>query len=136
MIISKKSTFACALALGLALPTVGMANDGQTRAGKDKTYKSQTLGEREREEYNRTNADMNIERPDAWVLTKVKAKFAGSDLVHATDINVDVNNGVASLRGTVGSSAERREAVRLAQETEGVKKVDASGLRLVPESKD
>lgn len=66
--------------------------------------------------------------PDAWLLTKVKAKFAGSDLVQATDINVDVQDNVVSLRGTVASKAEKDEAIRLAAQTEGVTRVDASGL--------
>jgi osmotically-inducible protein OsmY len=70
-------------------------------------------------------------RPDAWVLAKIKTQFATSDLVDATDINVDVTNGVAKLTGTVSSNQEQREAVRLAQTTEGVRSVDSSGLKLM-----
>ena len=70
-------------------------------------------------------------RPDAWVLAKIKTQFATSDLVDATDINVDVTNGVAKLTGTVSSNQEQREAVRLAQTTEGVRSVDSSGLKFM-----
>lgn len=160
MSIKSKTTLACALALGLSIPAVAMAA-GQTQ---DTTYHGQTAQERaqeqaqnraqrerearqnkavkERSAHERMEAEeddgnfMDGNRPDAWILTKVKTKFATSGTVHATDINVDVENGVAHLRGTVGSSAERREAVRLAEETEGVTRVDASGLRMVPESEE
>ena len=60
-----------------------------------------------------------------------KTQFATSDLVDATDINVDVTNGVVKLTGTVSSNQEQREAVRLAQTTEGVRSVDSSGLKLM-----
>lgn len=69
-----------------------------------------------------------MEHPDAWVLAKVKTQFAASDTVDATDINVDVMNGVVTLRGTVNGAAERKEAERIAKTTEGVKSVNATGL--------
>lgn len=75
-----------------------------------------------------TKAATTMDHPDSWVLTKVKAQFATSDIVDATDINVDVTNGRVVLKGTVSGAAERREAVRLAKTTEGVKSVDDSGL--------
>lgn len=77
------------------------------------------------------NATQTTARPDAWVLAKIKTQFATSDLVDATDINIDVTNGVARLNGTVSSTQEQREAVRLAQTTEGVVRVDSSGLKLM-----
>lgn len=75
-------------------------------------------------------------QPDAWVLTKVKTQFAASTTVDATDINVDVRDGVVWLKGTVGSVQEQREAVRLAQATQGVQRVDSSGLTLQPEERE
>lgn len=145
-----KTTLACALALALSVPAVASAA-GQDR---DNTYHGQTTQERGQEQtqrqqdmrhrstHDRMEAEendgsfMDGNRPDAWVLTKVKTKFATSGTVDASDINVDVENGVTYLRGTVGSSDERREAVRLAEETEGVTRVDASGLRMVSGSED
>lgn len=82
---------------------------------------------------HKADTTQTADRPDAWVLTKVKAKFAASELVDASDINIDVTNGVARLNGTVGSHAEHREAVRMAKETEGVRSVDDSGLQMVEE---
>lgn len=68
------------------------------------------------------------QKPDAWVLTKVKAQFAASDLVKASNINVDVTNGAVSLTGTVSGVAEKNEAIRLAQSTEGVTSVNSQRL--------
>jgi hypothetical protein len=54
---------------------------------------------------------------------KIKSKMALDDLVKAADINVDSVNGVVTLKGTVGSEEERKRALQLARETEGVKSV-------------
>lgn len=84
----------------------------------------------EQREATRTAANDGMNRPDAWVGTKVKAKFAASSSVAASDINVDVQDGKAVLTGTVETAAARQEAQRLASETEGVTSVDISGLRV------
>jgi len=101
-----------ALLVAMGAPSLAMA---QSTSSADKTHTAAT--------HNEASA-----RPDSWVLTKVKAQFATSDIVDATDINVDVTNGQVKLRGTVSGDAEKREAVRLAKGTEGVKSVDDSGL--------
>lgn len=77
-----------------------------------------------------TEESTQIERPDAWVLAKVKTQFAASNIVDATDINVDVRNGMVTLRGTITSELEKQEALRLAKTTEGVKSVNATGLKM------
>lgn len=69
-------------------------------------------------------------RPDPWILTKIKAKFAASTLVEAMNIDVDVREGVVYLRGKVSVRSELLEAERLARETTGVRKVDSSGLKI------
>ena len=81
-------------------------------------------------EHNRTNH--TAERPDTWVHTKVSAKFVGSSTVAFRDIDTEVNDGVVSLTGTVGTEAEKQEAIRLARETEGVRSVNANNLRVGP----
>ena len=55
---------------------------------------------------------------------KIKSKMALDELVKASAINIDSANGVVTLKGTVGSQAERARAVQLARETAGVKSVD------------
>jgi hyperosmotically inducible periplasmic protein len=60
---------------------------------------------------------------DAWITTKVKYHLTGEDLLKDSDINVDTNNHVVTLKGTVRSAAGRARAVLLAKDTEGVSKV-------------
>jgi hyperosmotically inducible periplasmic protein len=50
--------------------------------------------------------------------------MALDDNVNARTINIDTTNAVVTLKGTVGSEAERERAVRLAKETRGVTRVE------------
>jgi osmotically-inducible protein OsmY len=59
----------------------------------------------------------------AALTSKIKAKMALDDLVKASEINVDTEGSVVTLTGEVGSADERRRAVRIATETQGVTKV-------------
>jgi osmotically-inducible protein OsmY len=60
---------------------------------------------------------------DASILSSVKARFSGEDLLKGSDINVDCDQKVVTLKGTVASRAGRDRAVQLAQSTKGVEKV-------------
>lgn len=55
--------------------------------------------------------------------TKIKTKMTLDDLVNASDIDVDVDGGVVTLTGDVGSRDEQRRAIRIATETAGVTRV-------------
>jgi osmotically-inducible protein OsmY len=57
---------------------------------------------------------------DGWITTRVHSKFVGEDLLKDSDINVDTNDHVVTLRGTVMSAAARARAVAQAKEVEGV----------------
>ena len=60
---------------------------------------------------------------DSGVTTKIKAKFAQDDVVKAHQINVTTREGVVTLTGEVDTMEARRQAVRLARDTEGVANV-------------
>jgi osmotically-inducible protein OsmY len=60
---------------------------------------------------------------DAWITTKVKWFFVGEELLKGRDINVDTDNHVVTLKGTVTSVAGRNRAVTLAKRTSGVHRV-------------
>lgn len=60
---------------------------------------------------------------DASITAEIKLKFAKDDLVKASSIDVDTNNGVVTLNGTVTSQAEADRAVELTHRVEGVKNV-------------
>jgi osmotically-inducible protein OsmY len=49
--------------------------------------------------------------------------MALDDHVKARAINVDTSGGVATLSGVVASGDERKRAVQLARETEGITRV-------------
>jgi osmotically-inducible protein OsmY len=63
------------------------------------------------------------DRPDAWLTTKVTSKLATELDVRARDVDVDTEDAIVTLSGTVRSRQEAQEAERLARETEGVREV-------------
>lgn len=64
-----------------------------------------------------------IGQPDAWLTAKVQAKYFVDEEVKARNIDVETSSGVVTLKGTVGSEAERRQAVAIARNTDGVRDV-------------
>ena len=60
---------------------------------------------------------------DGWITSRVHSKFLGEDLLKDSDINVDTNNHIVTLRGTVMSPAAKARAVVEAKEVEGVHSV-------------
>lgn len=69
--------------------------------------------------------------PDATITMKIQAKYAGDDVVKGRNIDVDTENGVVSLKGSVDSRRERDAAEQIARETAGVKRV-VNELKVVP----
>jgi osmotically-inducible protein OsmY len=70
-----------------------------------------------------TTQTVGEEIDDATITTKVEAKLAGDPDVSAFNVDVDTNEGVVRLSGTVEKPEARDEAVKLARETEGVRRV-------------
>jgi osmotically-inducible protein OsmY len=60
---------------------------------------------------------------DAAITTAVKAKFLADTTVKGLRIDVDTDNGMVTLNGTVSSRAEADRAMTLARNTDGVKGV-------------
>ena len=60
---------------------------------------------------------------DAEITSAVKTKLLADKIVGGLKIDVDTSNGVVTLTGPVSSAAEKNQAVHLARETKGVKKV-------------
>lgn len=60
---------------------------------------------------------------DGWLTAKVKTQFVGEGSLRNSDINVDTNEHVVTLRGRVMSQAGRSRAVTIARETSGVRHV-------------
>jgi len=60
---------------------------------------------------------------DAWIHTKITTKLIGNSETPARKVNVDVVDGVVTLRGVVETSTAKEEAERVAKTTDGVKRV-------------
>ena len=60
---------------------------------------------------------------NAALTAAVKTKFLADTDVSGLRIDVDSNNGVVTLTGTVRTAAEKKKAIAIAKDTDGVKSV-------------
>lgn len=60
---------------------------------------------------------------DLWLWTKTRAALSAVDELRDSTINVDVTNDVVTLKGTVGTAAQKDAAVKAAKGIDGVKDV-------------
>jgi hyperosmotically inducible periplasmic protein len=70
---------------------------------------------------------------DGWITSRVSARFVNEDSLKNSDINVDTNDHIVTLKGTVLTSAGRSRAAVVAKQTEGVRGV-VNKLTLVSKS--
>ena len=85
-------------------------------------YTEELAGE-EREKARGAGEKLGASLDDAWIHTKLVAKFIGDVDTPGRNINIDVVNNVVTLRGAVETAEQRAEAERIARDTEGVKRV-------------
>ena len=69
---------------------------------------------------------------DAGITTNVKSKLVSDDLVKARQIDVDTQEGVVTLSGSVESSEEEAQALQIARDTKGVTSV-VDNINIEPE---
>ena len=60
---------------------------------------------------------------DGWITSRVSARFVNEDTLKDSNINVDTNDHIVTLNGTVLTSAGRARAGVVARQTEGVRRV-------------
>ena len=105
-----------------ATPAVANTNDNANRRAPT------------REEYDRDKARYDREAResgrkvgsganDGWLWVKTRFDLATADDLRDSTINVDVDNGVVTLTGTVPSNAQKARAEQLVTVVEGVKSV-------------
>lgn len=68
---------------------------------------------------------------DGWLVMKVHSEFVDEDVLSGSNIDVDVKNGIVTLKGTVPSEAARARAIAAAKANDGVKGV-TDQLRIAP----
>ncbi|MCD9033225.1 BON domain-containing protein [Luteimonas sp. Y-2-2-4F] len=73
-------------------------------------------------------ADSDQPVNDTWITTKVKSSLLADSDVSGMDIRVVTNNGVVALSGNVETQAQADKAKQIAEEIEGVARVDDSDL--------
>ena len=138
MNIKKDKLLSAILASMVGVSGVAIAQervDSYDRVYKDRQTQSMERQDRiDRQREGQSTMD-NIQDSvsDTATVTKVNAKFATSSVVDALDINVDARDGTVFLRGHVANVNEKNEAIRLAQEIDGVTRVDSSDLIIDPQ---
>ena len=86
----------------------------------DASREAEQAGEATRQAARETASDLG----DTWTTTKIEAKYFGDADVKGRNIDVTTRDGVVTLTGTVDSERARQQAVALAQQTEGVNRVE------------
>jgi osmotically-inducible protein OsmY len=83
--------------------------------------------ERDKERYNReakeTGRTIGTGINDGWLWAKARFDLAAADDLRDSTINVDVNNSIVTLTGTVASQPQIAKADQIAKAVEGVKGV-------------
>jgi hyperosmotically inducible protein len=105
-----------------ATPTTGIDDDLQRKAA-EAADKAKEAGGKTGEAARETADKAEDVASDATLTTKVKTKFLADTGVSGLRIDVDSKNGVVTLTGTVPTAAEKRRAIELAKNTDGVKSV-------------
>ena len=96
-------------------------NTAPTRAEYDRDKERR---DREaREEAKRSGRTVGTGASDAWLWVKTRFDLAAVDDLRDSTINVDVDNAVVTLTGTVASAAQKTKAEQSAKSVEGVKSV-------------
>ncbi|HJT65705.1 MAG TPA: BON domain-containing protein [Pyrinomonadaceae bacterium] len=105
----------------LAASPTPVANTNTNRAPTREEY------ERNKEQYQReakgSGRTIGSGVNDGWLWVKTRFDLAAADDLRDSTINVDVDNAVVTLSGTVASAAQKTRAEQVAKTVEGVKSV-------------
>jgi hyperosmotically inducible periplasmic protein len=99
--------------------TVEKTKEGTKKAGDKTKEGAEKVWDKTKEGAEK----VGDETSDAYILSRVKMRLAGVDVLKGSDINVDVDKHVVTLKGTVPSAAARARAIEIAKDTEGAKQV-------------
>ena len=76
-----------------------------------------------REEARRSGRTVGTGLNDGWLWVKTRFDLAAADDLRDSTVNVDVDNAVVTLTGTVASAAQKTRAEQVVKTVEGVKSV-------------
>lgn len=99
-------------------------NSNATHTGRAPTREEY---ERDKDRYQReakeSGRTVGTGLNDGWLWVKARYELAAADDLRDSTINVDVDNAVVTLTGTVASAAQKTKAEQVAKAVEGVKSV-------------
>jgi osmotically-inducible protein OsmY len=127
---TNRAANANANATATATPTpAAVANTNSNRAPTREEY------ERNKERYQReakqSGRTVGTGLNDGWLWVKTRFDLAAADDLRDSTINVDVDQAVVTLTGTVASAAQKTRAEAVAKSVEGVKSVK-NQLKVAP----
>lgn len=93
--------------------------EGAEKVGEKTKDGAVKVGEKTKAGLSKTGEEIT----DGWITSRVHSKFVGEDLLKDSDINVDTNDHVVTLKGTVMTAAAKTRAEAQAKEVEGVRSV-------------
>lgn len=103
-----------------ATPTPVAANDNRRAPTREEYERDRDRYQREARDAGRTvGSGLN----DGWLWVKTRFDLAAADDLRDSTINVDVENDVVTLTGTVATAAQKARAEAVAKAVEGVKNV-------------
>jgi len=98
-----------------------------TREAESRRAPTREEYERDKERYNReareSGRTVGTGLNDGWLWVKTRFDLAAADDLRDSTINVDVDNAVVTLTGTVASAAQKTRAEQVAKSVEDVKSV-------------
>jgi osmotically-inducible protein OsmY len=98
-----------------------VANTNTNRAPTRAEYEANK--ERYNREAKQSGRKVGTGTNDTWLWIKTRWDLAAADDLRDSTINVDVDNDVVTLSGTVASAAQKTRAEAVAKSVEGVKSV-------------
>ncbi len=108
----------------LASPSPSVAANANTNSNRAPTRAEY---EANKERYNReakeSGRKVGTGANDLWLWVKTRFDLAAADDLRDSTINVDVDNDIVTLTGTVASAAQKTRAEAVAKAVEGVKSV-------------
>jgi hypothetical protein len=104
------------------------ANTGSVTGGNSNTWNANMTREeydKNKEDYagraKETGSTIGSGLNDGWIWTKTKSALATSNDLRDSTINVDVDNAVITLRGSVATAAQKKQAETVAKGIDGQK---------------
>jgi len=105
----------------LALCLLAISSSGLALAEHSTQHHNNTQVQHE----TKAEAKTDDKAPDVVILSRLKAKFIADDRLNDTKINVDVSNGIVTLKGVVNTQQEAEAAKQIASQDPDVKGVES-----------